>query len=92
MSTRCLSGYRSDGESHSERSSGGLSGSGGERGNSRLAAMTPMQVRSLLKGELQGDAAAQARYREYQDDWRDREARMATGAFRGFARGERRQQ
>lgn len=59
----------------------------GKEGNRRLAAMTQMQVRSMLRATL--DDAAKERWRIYANDWSDRERSYAAASVRGFMKGER---
>lgn len=59
-------------------------------GNDTLRTLSPMAVRSRLKGELADDPAALQRWQDYSDGARDVEATYSTANFRGFEKGERR--
>lgn len=58
-------------------------------GNPALRFMPPMAAQSKMRGELADDPAALARWKRYNDEYREREAGFATANFRGFAKGER---
>lgn len=59
------------------------------RGNNSLRSLSPLAVRSRLRSEFARDPVAMKRWREYADEYREREATYNSASVRGFSRGER---